>query len=374
MTRLLYSLVALGLTLFGSLAHAGERPDVVYKKTLKATALVATGGGTGTGWVLDKDKKLMITAEHVVGTDKEVKVFFPAFKGKKVISSREFYESQAPVRGRVVRVDVRRDLALIELEELPEQVANLPLAEESPEPGESVHAVGCPGASTGLWVYSEGRVRQTSELRWTDDSRKGRKARVVETSIAINPGDSGGPLVNDDGELVGVNHGARESARLVSVSISVEEVREFLTAPAKAAPPKEVAEQLRKAQEARQEKKWDAAREALQAALELDPTCVAAASELAWVENETENYRDAIEAARKAIELDDMCSDALRELGYAHWKLGQMQKAEDALVLAIKADPANEAAYDHLAEVLTEQGDKELAEKVREAKERNIRR
>src|SRR5262249_59750634 len=82
----------------------------------------------------------------------------------------------------------------------PGEPRELRLGAEAPDPGDKAHAVGCPSAGRGLWVYSYGRVRGVSEVEWTDASRIRRSARVVESQVPINPGDSGGPLVNDRGE------------------------------------------------------------------------------------------------------------------------------------------------------------------------------
>ena len=106
-----------------SMAQAAEKIESVYKKTLKGTAQVQTTKGTGTGWIVDSDKKWLITAEHVVGDETEVKILFPSYRAGRVIGERAFYEKEKKaVSGRVLRVDSDRDLALIELDEVPEGV------------------------------------------------------------------------------------------------------------------------------------------------------------------------------------------------------------------------------------------------------------
>ena len=49
----------------------------------------------------------------------------------------------------------------------------------------------------------------------------------LETSIIINPGDSGGPVVNQQGQLVGIIANWIESARGLSNSIHVDELRKL---------------------------------------------------------------------------------------------------------------------------------------------------
>ncbi len=358
------------ILLAGSPAFAADRPESVYNKTLRATTRVETSAGAGTGWIVDKSKKLLITAEHVVGSAKDVKILFPAYRGAKVISSREFYEEQKPVHGRVLRTDARKDLALIEVDQIPEKAGSLPLASQEPDPGDTVHSVGCPGASTGLWAYSEGKVRVLTDVRWTDDSRKSRSARVIETSVAINPGDSGGPLVNDAGEVIGVNHGVRPDARLVSVSIAVGEIKDFLAKKAMPDHSKEIDDLLRRSGEAERNKDWSAAKDFLRQALKLHRDNAAAFSRLAHIENQQQHYKEALAAAGSALKIDDACSDAFREIGFALWKLGNLDKAEAALVLALKYDNRNWQAFDYLIEVLKDEGNEAMAERVLHAKER----
>jgi hypothetical protein len=59
------------------------------------------------------------------------------------------------------------------------------------------------------------------------------RVRLVETQSPVNPGDSGGPVVDDELQLVGVTDSYTAGERLVSQSIDVSEVRDFLkSAPA----------------------------------------------------------------------------------------------------------------------------------------------
>jgi S1-C subfamily serine protease len=121
------------LLLVSVAVQAAETAGQIYRKSVRATAQIQSSGGTGTGWVVSAEKKWLITADHVVNNDTRVVVVFPAFRDGRVISERSFYEKQSThVTGRVVRVDSDRDLALIELDELPSGVQQLPLATGTP--------------------------------------------------------------------------------------------------------------------------------------------------------------------------------------------------------------------------------------------------
>jgi hypothetical protein len=212
----------------------------VYQKVVRSTAWVHSdrGGGkhaTGSGSLIDKGRRLVLTNYHVVGDVKKATVYFPAFDGKKPIPERQYYRERAGklgIPGQVVEVDKQADLALIRLDRVPDGVPELPLAAESPDPGQSVHSVGNPGKSGALWVYTPGKVRQVYTKKWKakldEKTTISFEAKVIETDSPTNPGDSGGPLVNDRGELVGVTQGGALDAQAISIFVDRSEVKRFL--------------------------------------------------------------------------------------------------------------------------------------------------
>lgn len=212
----------------------------VYRQVLQSTVWVHSdrGGGrlaTGTGSLIDKGRRLILTNYHVVGNVKKATVFFPAFDGKKVIPERSYYRSRAGrlgIPGEVVEVDKAADLALIRIDRVPEGYTELPLAAESPDPGQTVHSLGNPGRSGALWVYTPGKVRQVYTKKWKakldDKTIHTFEARIIETDSPTNPGDSGGPLVNDKGQLVGVTEGGATDAQLLSLFVDLSEVKKLL--------------------------------------------------------------------------------------------------------------------------------------------------
>jgi S1-C subfamily serine protease len=219
---------------------ATETGISVYRQVLKSTAWVHSDRGngvraTGSGSLIDKSRRLILTNYHVVGNVRRATVFFPVFDGKKVIPERKYYLDRASrigISGEVVEVDKAADLALIRIDRVPDGVVELPIAAESPEPGQTVHSIGNPGKSGALWVYTPGKVRQVYNKVWKAklDERTVHTfdARVVETDSPTNPGDSGGPLVNDKGFLVGVTEGGATEAQLLSLFVDVSEVKKLL--------------------------------------------------------------------------------------------------------------------------------------------------
>ncbi|MDR2212716.1 MAG: trypsin-like peptidase domain-containing protein [Pseudomonadales bacterium] len=97
------------------------------------------------------------------------------------------------VRGRVLSLDEKHDLALLKVDE-----SNLPYLTLTDsrrlQVGDVVLAIGNPrniGQSVSLGIISA--------LLRRDDSY------VVQTDAAINPGNSGGALIDQDGKLIGIN-------------------------------------------------------------------------------------------------------------------------------------------------------------------------
>jgi S1-C subfamily serine protease len=230
------------LTLTVCLAATGilRANPAVYQRTLRSTAFVVVpcgeGFSLGTGVFVDQRRKLVLTNYHVVQEQPEAAVFFPSFRNGQVISDPQYYVQNAErlaVPGRVVGTDRRRDLALIQLQAVPAGVQALPLAADSPSPGQTIHAIGNSGAGEGtLWRYCKGEVRQVYRKAWVcSDGQRLQlelEARVVETQIPTNQGDSGGPNVNDRCELVAITQGGNQDNRLVSFSIHVSEIKDLL--------------------------------------------------------------------------------------------------------------------------------------------------
>lgn len=336
-----------------ALSQAAEKADSIYRKTVRATAQVVCPGGTGTGWVADADKKWLITAGHVVGRASQVSVIFPAYRDGRVIGERAFYaKHDTRVPGRVLRVDADRDLALVELERLPDGMQQLKLASEGPEPGADVHAVGCPGNSSAMWVYSHGRVRQTAAIT-LDDGEPGDGTKVIETQIPLNPGDSGGPLVNDAGEVVGVNHALRRDAQLVTLSIEIGEVKQFLAGKGSARRD-QIEDRLKRARKAMEAEDWDEAEPELRSVLKADLRNVEAWHRLAAILNRRGEYLEASVAAIAALRIDEKCVPAWLQLGVAQKELKQWDRARIALTKAVELDPKNQIARKYLAQVASQ--------------------
>ncbi|MBS3782978.1 MAG: trypsin-like peptidase domain-containing protein [Anaerolineae bacterium] len=152
-----------------------------------------TGQGAGSGFVIDEEGHI-VTNDHVVGQADVVTVIF--YDGTEA-------------RAEIVGTDPDSDLAVVRVDEMPDGVRPLELAEsDTVQPGDWVIAIGNPfslGGSVTLGIVSAvGRTIPTAETPFSIP-------QAIQTDAAINPGNSGGPLLNLDGRVVGVNAQIRSS-------------------------------------------------------------------------------------------------------------------------------------------------------------------
>ena len=217
---------------------SGDSGTTVYQKVLRSTVWVHSertrGTATGTGSLIDKGRRLVLTNYLVVGDVKRATVYFPAFENNKAVSEKSYYTGRAGrlgIAGEVVELDKGADMALIRLDRLPEGAVEISLG-ASPDPGQTVHSIGNPGRSGALWVYTPGKVRQVYDKKWQAkiDERTilTFQAKIIETDSPTNPGDSGGPLANDKGELIGVTQGGALDAQSLSTFVDVSEVKRLM--------------------------------------------------------------------------------------------------------------------------------------------------
>ena len=114
---------------------AATQADVqIYQQTLRSTVWVlakgSDGTSSGTGVLVDAERKLVITNAHVVGDSRAAVIFFAENKDGQPIVDRDHYLKNVKrlgIRGRVIGVDRKRDLALVELQKLPAEAQAIDL-------------------------------------------------------------------------------------------------------------------------------------------------------------------------------------------------------------------------------------------------------
>lgn len=204
----------------------------------------------GSGTLIDRPNRLVLTNYHVISMHNKgkLRVFFPMKdpKGHYIIEKNRYMRllDREGIPCHVLHQDTKRDLAIVQLVDLPPGVQTLPIAKRSVDAGDRIHVMGNPGFSDSLWAYTQGSVKNVYHKTWMirghgkDDPTLDLDCRVVEHTAPVNAGDSGGPNVNDRKELIGVTQGGINPmfANGINVAVDVSEVWTVLNATYKNTP------------------------------------------------------------------------------------------------------------------------------------------
>jgi tetratricopeptide (TPR) repeat protein len=301
----------------------------------------------GTGWVYDIGRRLVVTNEHVIHNNDAVTVYFPQEVDGELQHEPEWYVAHGEkFAATVMDRDTERDLALVQLEGLPDNAVALKLAEQSPPPGERIFALASlPEGSEGLWIMTTGEVRQVYKRSHANNHF----ARVVETQLPINRGNSGGAVVNDLLEVVAVVEGFRNDARLVSMFIDVNEVRDFLDESVPLLEPTTAEEYETRAARRYDEARYDQAIADYTAALKIDPKLGSAMMNRGWAYFIKEDYQTAMADFDAALKVDPELRGAYEGRGTCHRELGDYKTAIKDLTEAIRRDSTDSDTFERRA-------------------------
>ncbi|MDQ2049976.1 trypsin-like peptidase domain-containing protein [Natronolimnohabitans sp. A-GB9] len=166
----------------------------VYESAIDAVTQVRARGvgnplfgereGQGSGFLFDDSH--VVTNEHVVADADDIDLQY---------INGDWTDTQ------LVGTDFYSDLAVLEVDHVPENVTPLSFTEEFPVVGQEVLAIGNPYGLEG--TMTQGIVSGVDRTVTVPD-REFSFSNVVQTDAAVNPGNSGGPLVDLDGDVVGV--------------------------------------------------------------------------------------------------------------------------------------------------------------------------
>lgn len=346
----------------GNAVRADEQPSKsLYQKTLRSVVWIKVpmgkGFATGTGWIADRSKRLIVTNHHVVESQERVTLLFPQFKNGKLVVEKSAYNEEPGLRAKVLDTDIPRDLAVLQLTDaMPEGSEELKLAGDSPEPGDHVHSIGNPGASDALWVYTSGTVRAVYKKEWPALSGRSvleRKCRIVETQSPVNHGDSGGPVVNDKGELVAVVSSGmtrdqnNKAVQLMTWHIEIGEVKEFVEQTRRLMDPKTAADYALRGQRLYERSRFNDAIEDFTAAIKMDKKNAAAYRGRSLALCLKGDHDTAILDCTEAIKLDEDDAVAFENRGRAYARKGDQEKAIADYSKAIQLNPKFALAYNN---------------------------
>ncbi len=180
----------------------GQEPDENDRPTNRPPDRRPRGQGTGSGFIISADGKVLTNAHVVEGVD----------------SVEVTMQDGRTLKGKVIGADRITDVAAIQLDGKDFPTVTLGDATKL-TPGQWAIAIGNP---LGLdHTVTAGIIsalgRSSSEVGIPD-----KRVRFIQTDAAINPGNSGGPLLNDRGEVIGINTAIRANAQGLGFAIPIE--------------------------------------------------------------------------------------------------------------------------------------------------------
>lgn len=143
--------------------------------------------GAGSGFVLDREGHIL-TNFHVIEGAQQIEVTF-------------LDESTGPAE--VVGADPRNDIAVLQVEQLPETAAPVELGTSANlQVGQRAIAIGNPFGQFG-GTLTTGVISALDRTLQSQDDRQ--ISGIIQTDAAINRGNSGGPLLDSAGRVIGIN-------------------------------------------------------------------------------------------------------------------------------------------------------------------------
>jgi S1-C subfamily serine protease len=325
-------------------ATNGTLPQTeIAKRLCHAAVWIIAGEWTGSGWLLDAERGLVMTNQHVVTDMREVQVYFPDFRDGRIVTDRSYYLNHViPMVGTVLDADVGCDLALVQVDRVPDHAVALPLAAEGTQQAERVHTLGGnPKGSDGMWIYTSGNVRQVYETYLGN----GGYAQAIEYDMPTNPGNSGGAVVNDRGEVVGVHEAGHPDAQDVCLGVDLSPLRNYLNTVLPLVEPQSAEQFLARGQRNVEQGRSIDAVEDFSAALRLESECAPALVHRGWALIAQRELSLAIADFDKAIQLDPTSGAAYRGRGLAHGLQGNVDAALADLAEALRLSGGAQDAY-----------------------------
>ncbi len=178
----------------------------IYNQSIDSVVWIVTpefsGVRMGSGVLIDEERRLVVTNEHVTRGAESVFVHFPYRLDGELKKNIDFYTGNFRwlynagyiTEAQVIEENSRNDLAIIQLDQLGPTAREIKHdfsknVEDSMRQGDKVHILGNP--DTRLWNWTQGTFRRERE-GW------------LELEADVHAGNSGGPVLNGQGLLIGI--------------------------------------------------------------------------------------------------------------------------------------------------------------------------
>jgi S1-C subfamily serine protease len=184
-------------------------PHQVYDKASSAVVLIQVDEGTGSGFLISADGKI-ITNFHMIA------------HAKNAIVRLENGDTYDDVQ--VLDIDKRKDIAILKIKAV--ELPFLKLGKSVDEDiGSTVYTISNPAGYQN--TLSQGLI---SSVRTLDGFH------VLQITAPISHGSSGGPLFNAKGEVIGITSSLDDRGQNLNFAIPVDYVRGILASPSQAKP------------------------------------------------------------------------------------------------------------------------------------------
>ena len=170
---------------------ASNRPFEDIAHDARKVAVMVQKSGHGSGFFITREGHIL-TNYHVIGEAKRLRIV-TGFRKTGIIAE-------------VLRVDRRRDVALLKLEEIPDwldmdKVMLRPMRLDWPKVGETIYAIGVPKD----WKAYRNTVTKGIVSAHRRYKRVGaNRLNFIQGDVEVHPGSSGGPVVDEFGNIVGI--------------------------------------------------------------------------------------------------------------------------------------------------------------------------
>ena len=204
----------------------------IYNQAIHSVVWMLTDEGHGSGVLIDKERRLVVTNQHVTGTAATVSVFFP-YRDQNEILRKDlgFYrdnvewlvDNSYATRGQVIAQNMENDLAIVQLDWLPSTAREIQHdfsrnVEDSMKRGDKVHILGNPG--NRLWNWTQGTFLGPQQACPVGESEL---VGCLVMEGDTHGGNSGGPVLNGQGVLIGIlSAGTDETLSLAATTRNIK--------------------------------------------------------------------------------------------------------------------------------------------------------
>ncbi len=180
-------------------AYFDNQASKIFEKYATGVVLIKEKDQLGSGVLINhKQKTIILTNAHVVEKYPIVNIFL---------------KNNEKITGKVIKLDLNIDIALIQIEPTNKKFTTIEIEKEPPKIGEDILVIGHPRGYR--WSLTKGTI-------------SGIRGDNIQTDASIHPGNSGGPILNQHGKMVGMTSFIIGKQNSIGFGIGIPKILEFL--------------------------------------------------------------------------------------------------------------------------------------------------